>query len=215
LTTLSQLIANTLEMSVNRYLALDPYAVEACNDLEGRSIMLELRELKFPIYFKVENNRLKVYSVLEEKVDAKIKSSIPVLFKMAVTGSDETLLGSGTEMSGNMDVGRQFRNIFKNMAIDWEEIVSKYTGDIVAHRLGNGVRDLRRWMGNSAEIIKRDVTEYLQEESLLLPAKYEIENYIQQVDEIRQAADRAEARLKIIARMAAKNTQDRSTEKGS
>ena len=206
-------IATLLESSINRYLALDPSVQASIDALEDKSITLELKEFPFPFCFRIENKRLKVLSELEVPTDVSLSTSIPALLQMTLTTEgDESVLGSEIDMSGNMDVGRDFRNIFKNVDIDWEEILSKYTGDIIAHKLGNGYRQFSRWLGNTNQTIQKDIAEYLQEESRQLPSTFEITDYINAVDNVRLAVERVEARLKILVTTVEQSPEISSTE---
>ena len=78
---------------------------------------------------------------------------------------------------------------------DWEEQLSRVTGDVVAHQFGKAVRSVRRFVTQSTETLSLDITEYLQEEARLLPAKTEIMQHLQDVDRIRADTDRLDARL--------------------
>lgn len=206
-------IATLLESSINRYLALDPSVQASVDALEDRSVTLVLKEFPFPFHFRIENKRIKVLSELEVLADVSLSTSIPALLQMTLTNEgDESVLGSEIEMSGNMDVGRDFRNIFKNVDIDWEEILSKYTGDIIAHKLGNGYRQFSRWLGNTNQTIQKDITEYLQEESRQLPSTFEITDYINAVDDVRLAVERVEARFKILVKTVEQSPEISSTE---
>ena len=192
-------ITTILESSINRYLALDPAAGASLDLLDNKSVTLKLKEFSSPIFFKVEDQKIKVFSSFEDETDVHMLSSIPVLINMTVASrGDESILGSDIEMSGNMEVGRQFRDIFKNLDIDWEESLSRYTGDIVAHKLGNGFRQFNHWLGTTKQSIQRDISEYLQQESQQLPEADEVNEFIAQVDSIRQSVERAEARIKLL-----------------
>lgn len=192
-------ISTILESSINRYTALDPMAPAAIAALNGKAIALQLREFSFPIYFFIDDNRIKVLSELEDTTNVQLKTSLPSLVRMTLSSdSDESVLGGEIDMSGDMEVGRQFRDIFRNLDIDWEEIISKYTGDIVAHKLGNGVRELKSWLDNTGKTLQSDIGEFLQEESRQLPTNLEVNTFIENVNTVRLSVDRAEVRLKHI-----------------
>lgn len=192
-------ITTILESSINRYTALDPMVSGTIAALNGKAIALQLQEFSFPVYFSIEAGRIKVLSEFEDTADVQLKTSLPSLVRMTLSSdSDESVLGGEIDMSGDMEVGRQFRDIFRNLDIDWEEIISKYTGDIVAHKLGNGVRELKSWIGNTGQTLQKDFGEYLQEESRQLPTNLEVNTFIENVNTVRLSVERAEARLKLV-----------------
>lgn len=192
-------ITALIEISFNRYLALDPDAKSELKKLSGKTLKIIIRELDLPIFLHVNGMQLNVLSVYEDEVDASMCASMFDLAKLAlVNDSGESMLGGEIEMSGNMEVGRQFRSILKNVDIDWEEVVSKYTGDIVAHQLGNTVRAISQWGGDTINSLSKDMSEYLQEESRELPSSSEVKQFLKSVDEVRLSVERAEARIKLL-----------------
>jgi ubiquinone biosynthesis protein UbiJ len=98
-------------------------------------------------------------------------------------------------LSGDVQLARDLKNIFALLDIDWEEMFARGLGDWPAHRIGILARQFRQWRERSHESVQRSVGEYLQEESRLLPARIEIENFITGVDAMREALDRLEARM--------------------
>jgi len=214
LSKLPKSLAAIIGSSINRYLALDPGAQESVAALQNRTISLKLKEFSFPLFFHIDNKSIKVLPELVDAADVSLVTSLPNLIQMTLgDDGDESILGSGIEMSGDMEVGRQFRNIFKNIDIDWEELVSKYTGDVIAHKLGNSYRQFGRWFANTRQSIQQDISEYLQEESRQLPSAIEVQEYINAVGDIRLAVERAEARLKMLTRHNGSLTSESSTEK--
>ena len=84
--------------------------------------------------------------------------------------------------------------------IDWEEQLSRLSGDVLAHRLGTMVRGALDWGRRAKQSLERDVAEYLREETGLNPRQDEVESFVAGVDVLREAVDRLEARLERLAR---------------
>jgi ubiquinone biosynthesis protein UbiJ len=100
------------------------------------------------------------------------------------------------EISGDAELGQQFSEILEALDIDWEEHLSHFTGDLVAHKLGNVVRGALSWGRQTVDTLGQDVAEYLQEESETVPNQDEAEGFMSQVDVLRTDVDRMEARVK-------------------
>jgi ubiquinone biosynthesis protein UbiJ len=112
----------------------------------------------------------------------------------------EGLFNGGVEIDGDVELGTKLQRIFERLDIDWEEHLSRLTGDIVAHQLGNTVRGFFAWGRRAADHLGHDVADYLQEENETLPVAWEVEEFIQGVDTLRSDVDRLEARVKRLAR---------------
>ena len=132
-------------------------------------------------------------------VDATIHGSPMAL--MSLSTADKTgasMLESDVEIDGDMRVAEKFSAILKEVDIDWEELLSKLVGDIIAHQAGQVVRSGSDWFTQSVEAMKLNTSEYLSEESKVTPAEAELEYYMDQVDDLRMDVDRIEARIKIM-----------------
>ena len=99
------------------------------------------------------------------------------------------------QIEGDTELAHRIGKILGAMDVDWEEQLSHYTGDLVAHDIGNLVRGAVRWGRNSADTLGRDLQEYLQEELRLLPVRTEIEAFLADVDRLRDDVERLQARI--------------------
>ena len=79
--------------------------------------------------------------------------------------------------------------------IDWEEQLSRITGDAIAHKVGNLVRGAVKWGQQTIDTLGQDVAAYLHEERRILPARNEMEEFIAAVGKLRADIDRAQVRV--------------------
>ena len=98
------------------------------------------------------------------------------------------------QIDGDVELALQLREVFMNVEIDWEEVASKYMGDTLAYQLGNFSKQINNYKQRSVENFRLDVSEYLQEESRLVPTKIEIDKFLNDVDQLEADIDRLEAR---------------------
>ncbi|OOZ37162.1 ubiquinone biosynthesis accessory factor UbiJ [Solemya velesiana gill symbiont] len=194
--SISGLAYATLEEAINRYLALDPAAREKMAGLYGKVIAFELMGLGQTLYLVPSPNRLQVLSAYEGEADCTLRGTPIALGLMGdPKGSTEQLFAGQVEISGDTDLAHAFGKILAAMDIDWEEQLSHYTGDIIAHEMGNLARTTSQWGKRSLETLGMDLQEYLQEEIRLLPVKPEIDHFLKNVDTLRNDVERMEARI--------------------
>lgn len=130
------------------------------------------------------------------EVDATIHGSPMALMRLSTSvDSGATLLSSDIDIDGDMRVAEAFSNILKEVDIDWEELLSKLVGDIIAHQAGQVVRSGSDWFKQSVDAMQRNTSEYLSEESQLTPAEAELSYYMDQVDTLRADTERLTARV--------------------
>ena len=193
---LSPTLVQILETLFNQYLALDPEMSSLLGELEGKCIGFELTEPEILLYCRPHDKSVTLQLDCEAP-DCVIKGTALNLLKMMRSDDPAQALSRGEiEIVGDSRVAQDFSDILKNIDIDWEELVSKVTGDFAAHRIGNVVRQTKGWIAETLEALKLDVSDYLREESGILPTATEIDFFMRGVDEFRNDVDRLEARVK-------------------
>ena len=111
-------------------------------------------------------------------------------------GSHPHLIAKFVTIDGDVETGQAFKGILDAMDIDWEEQLSKFTGDVIAHQLANGVRRAGTVLRHGRHTLEQDVGEYLQEELRVLLSRIETENFSHDVTRLNMDADRLAARVK-------------------
>lgn len=189
-----------IEKAINTYLGLDPVATQRLATYNDKIVAVEMRGFDLYFYIKIEVNGVVVFKQAPENIDTWLIGSPVSLANMALAnqGQDsENILFSGdVEIKGDVELGQELKKILNEIEIDLEEQLSKITGDVIAHQVGNLARLGKAWSEKTAETLQLDMVEYLQEESQQLPRPDEVEQFISGVDLVRSDVDRLEARVK-------------------
>jgi len=189
-------VTAAIEVALNRVLQLDEDTVARLAGLQGKVIAIEFRGLDMRLYLIPESGKLTVYGRFEGEADTLLRGTPLALVRMGLAKhAGDALFAGDVEISGDMELGQEFSEILDGLDIDWEEHLSHVTGDLVAHKVGNLVRDALAWGRQTTHTLGLDVAEYLQEESETLPNRDEVEHYLSQVDVTRADVDRMEARI--------------------
>lgn len=110
------------------------------------------------------------------------------------------------EISGDVELGRRFKELLDGIVIDWEEQLSRLTGDVIAHQIGRSVRAAHAFGTDTLHTLGRNFAEYQQEEARNLPAATEVAEFLAAVDVLRDDTARLEARIaRLQARLAVKD----------
>lgn len=185
-----------LEAALNRYLALDPETLARMAELEGRVIGLQWRGTDLALYFLPGAGEVQVLSHYEGEPDTLLSGSPLALAQLSLGGDRERTLFSGAvEIRGDSACGQRFQQILEAMDIDWEEHLARLIGDLAAHQAARLARQGQQYARHSAATLRQDLGEYLTEESGLLPARIQVENFLADIDRLRMDTDRLEARV--------------------
>jgi len=185
-----------LETAFNAWLKLDGEALPRLQALQGRIIAFHITNPSLQLYFVPTADGVQVMSQYDREPDVTLTGS--ALAFMRLSGAEDSakaMLENRVQVDGNMGVAEEFSQIISDLDVDWEELLSHAVGDIVAHQAGQLAREGKGWLDDSAQAMRMNTSEYLQEESRLLPAEAEVDGYMNKVDTLRSDIDRVEARI--------------------
>ncbi|QGU33646.1 ubiquinone biosynthesis accessory factor UbiJ [Thermochromatium tepidum] len=190
-----------LEQAINRFLALDPEGAAALEPLAGRVIAIEVKGFGTRITVIPGARGLQLFGAYDAEPDCLIQGSPLGLVRLGMAGRKESALVSGeVEISGDTALAQAFSAALAGLNVDWEEQLARVIGDPFAHQVGNQVRAAERWGQRTSATLAANLTEYLQEERRLLPSRYEVEAFLNQVDTLRDDVERLAARIERLAR---------------
>ncbi|MGH8471981.1 MAG: ubiquinone biosynthesis accessory factor UbiJ [Gammaproteobacteria bacterium] len=190
-------------------LRLDPEALERLKAMAGKTIAVELAGLGQTIYLSPEAAAIRLRADHSGEVHVRVRGTPLALLAM---GADTEGAGvaSGVEIIGDVALGRHLQSLLAAFSVDWEELLSGYLGDVAAHQLGNGGRAALRWLTETRATLERDLAEYLRNEAELLPERWQIRQFLADVDELRSDIDRLDARIKRLHGRLGRAAEDRS-----
>ena len=194
-----QALTASIESALNQYLSLDPLALSRFSSLEGKIIAIEIKGLNKTLCLFPSTDGFMILTDFDGEADATISGTPLALGKMGLVKDPKDLLFSGEiEIEGDTAVANRFNRLLSQLDIDWEEILAQNIGDIAAHKIGNLFQSANQWLSRSKNSVVLDSGEYIQEETKLSPSNAELRQFINKVDELREATDRLEAKIKII-----------------
>lgn len=185
---------------INKYLALDPDTKERMIEIEGACARVDVLGFEQSIYVACHNSSITLSKDLSEETPTVVIRGAPLsLLRMLKTNDPTELVQSGEiEMQGDAQLGRKIKAVFDGLDIDWEELLAQRIGDIPANYIGSAARELTSWRTRSHAAINASVSEYLKEEIRQLVTPIEVENWLDEIDDIRETVDRLEARIRIV-----------------
>lgn len=183
-----------LEKTINTALRYDPGTRIALGELEEQVLAVSVSTPAITIYLTPTTEGIRLMSHWEGEVHTRLRGSLPSLLKLA-RSERSSFADSDVEVIGNTGLLVDLQRLLKNLDIDWEDALSDLLGDILGHQSANIIRSGLGYSRDRASEAKRLLSEFLTEELRVLPAKNELEYFYREVDDLRLAADRLEARV--------------------
>lgn len=181
----------------DRILRLDPETPTRLQPLVSKILAVELESQPAPLRIVFTGAGVEPAPANSE-ADVTVRATPAALVSLALSRGRE---GTGeVTFRGDMAVAQAVRRLAANLEIDWEEQLSRYTGDIVAFRLGRLARTGWQWLTDTHLTLQRNVAEYLTEEQRTLTAEAETSAFRAEVVRLRQDTDRLAARIARLER---------------
>ena len=194
-------IIQQFEAALNRALKLDPDALAALAGLAGKVLAFEFINTGLVLYIFPATDGVRLDVTHEGEVDVNIRGT-PVnmlAYLLSNPGSGEGFTGR-LEVSGDVGLAQRFQKIVKDIDLDWEEHLSHWFGDTLAHKLGKVVRSSVRFAKDTRRTLELDVSEYLRYEKDVLPELNEVNEYITAIDVLRDDVERLKQRIEKLSR---------------
>ena len=133
----------TIEKSLNHFISANNIDLA---HIDNKIVSFRLDEIDLTLFFLCLNSRIFVIdSPQHKKVDVSLitnNASFLAIFKGA--SLEELLENEDIEINGSVNTAQQLASLLSSSSIDIEELISQYTGDIVAHQLGQAFRQIKK-----------------------------------------------------------------------
>lgn len=184
-----------IENFLNHYIQLDPESHRHLELLHGKVIAIQSRHFNHQLYLIFRRKKIHINSHYEGNVDVTLKGTPFDFLRLSSQSDSASVFASDIEITGDMEVAEKFKSLFAELEIDWEEQLSTYTGDIIAHQVGNFVRAFSAWAKQSMQSLQQNITEYVQEEIRLTPSPAEVQDFFSDIITLHHDVERIDKRL--------------------
>jgi len=198
------------EAMFNRSIDGSSEAAELARRLNGTCLQIEIEGIT-RLRAAMQGGRLALLTGEDERggqprggqppADALISGSPAALFAL-LQGARPAAAPerSGVNIRGDAEIANLYRRFFLAARPDLEEELSRWIGDAPARGVSRLAGGILSWARHARRVAGENIAEYLTEEGRDLVARTEVEEFLHGVDEVREAADRVEARLKDLGR---------------
>ncbi|MFW0042780.1 MAG: SCP2 domain-containing protein [Coxiella endosymbiont of Dermacentor nuttalli] len=202
------LVLARLEKMINAYLKLDSDSVQQLSHLKNKIIKIRIIDWNTEFFILLTKKGLQLTASSNKEADIIIYGTLLNLFKICFAkDSSVTLFKNRVEISGDTRVGEQILKILINVEIDWEEHLSKITGDILAHQAGIHIRRITNFGKFILKTLRTNIQDYLQNESQVIPSSEEAESLTRSITDLQYSVDRAESQALSLLTKRKRNQQ--------
>ncbi len=182
------------EAVFNRNIAASTEAASLVRRLEATNLQVEVDGIT-RVRASVLRGRLALLAGDDSPADAHISGSAPALLQSMRPSRSGLKTASALQIRGDAEIANLYRELFAAARPDLEEELSRLIGDMPARHLSLVAKSVRTWARRARRTAGENIAEYLQEEGRDLVTHVEMQEFLKSVDEMREAADRIEARI--------------------
>jgi ubiquinone biosynthesis accessory factor UbiJ len=181
-----------LTAALNHVLRTEPWARERLAPFSGETIELRAGALP-PLRLGIEKDGTVREGTAGDPVALTIalKSGAPAAL---LKGEDHLL--RAVEVTGNAKLAEAVMALVRHLRWDYEEDLSRVFGDVLAHRIGGGLRSLAAWLPDAGQRVTESFAAYATDEARFLVGRAEHEAFAAEVARLRDAVERLGERLR-------------------
>jgi ubiquinone biosynthesis protein UbiJ len=189
-----------VELGLNRVLAMDSTALPRLARLSGRVIAVECTAPALQLFILPSASGLQLAAQWEGATDCRLRAPAASLLQLA-TSPDKTRILHSPEVSldGDSAALLELTGILQDLELDWEYELARWLGPLGSQLLGSHLRSRVNWSSQALDSLRLNLADYLSEESRSLVGQREADARFAELDRLKLALDRLDARIERIA----------------
>ncbi|MFY3327181.1 ubiquinone biosynthesis accessory factor UbiJ [Vibrio fluvialis] len=189
------LITAVIESSLNTLIKDDPELGRRLARLKGQVIQVHLKEINKTLTF-IFSQQIDVLANYEGEPDCYLSLNLSVLPELREQANITKLIKQDKlVLEGDIQLAQKFSQLMTDCKPDIEEWLSRVTGDVVAHTVVQGAKNVGALLSAQVSKHQNHLAQVLTEEWRVAPGPLEIAYFCDQVDDVKSQAARLESRL--------------------
>lgn len=189
-------VSLTLENVIESIVRLDPDTQRRLAGIEGKTIRINVQNPTLSVQLCIVDGSVCIINNNDDPADTTISGTLTAL--KSLSHSSDALYRRDVLIEGDLGLGQKLREILAGLDPDWQDALSPVLGDALTHRLDRAQQRVNRWLKRTARSTQQNTSEFLQEEIELVAPASQVQRFCNEVDELRAAADRLEARIRLF-----------------
>jgi ubiquinone biosynthesis protein UbiJ len=198
---ITQALLASAEAGVNRVLRLDGVALLRLARLAGRVLEVDCQAPPLRLFILPDADGLHLAAHHEAAVDCTLRAPAGSLLQLALARDKTRVLHSPeVEMGGDSALLLELADILQSLGGPLAGRGGRAAVQKRHRMLSSRLRGAASWTGDSLESLRLSLADYLAEESRSLVGRHEAEARFGELDQLKIALDRLDARLTRLAK---------------
>jgi ubiquinone biosynthesis protein UbiJ len=195
LDSLKPFVGRALELALGRLLALDPDTAAAFAQLEGKRIELALESPPIALSLTVREGKPHIGPPAQSlEADLGLRANLAGLLAQLPFPRARNAPAPKLRINGDAELARTLQGMARNFDPDWDKPFADTLGPLAGPQVARALREGLRTGGGIAQNLARDAADFLTEESRDAVGRAELSAFLDDVDALRDRAERLLAR---------------------
>jgi ubiquinone biosynthesis protein UbiJ len=160
---------------------MDPDALARLQRLQGKQLAVCLRGIDIRLVLTAQPNGIWLNSH-QEAVDCSVETEFSALQQLSDPSQLTRLIRENKlQIDGDLQTLQQFSQFFQQLNPDWQERLSAFLGDAVAHKAARAIVALQQGIRNYLQQADQTIQELAQDELRLTPVAAEVQQFSREV----------------------------------
>jgi ubiquinone biosynthesis protein UbiJ len=189
-------LTRMMNAAISKLISYDPQAGSKLQPLAGKAIRVQIEPVKLTFELNITGDSLVVSNDPARQVDTTISGKPSSLFAMS---NNQHIPGlDGVQIQGDASAGQFVAEFLKQLRPDWEDAWCDLLGEGPGYQVAQFLGQLKAGGQRLAESLRRNTREYLLEENRELVSTREMDDFLDQVDDLRADLVRVERKLNAL-----------------
>lgn len=163
----------------------------------GKRLAVTISDFNLRLVASGEQAKLRISVNDDADADAEIQGDLIELLKLGLSDKPELLISSDKiNLTGEVSVLQSYQKFMAQLDIDWEGRLSDIIGPIAAAEIGKLAKRAKAFWQHDAKATTKDISEYLTEELKVCPPREEVEDFYEDILQLKQDVERLDLKIK-------------------
>lgn len=188
-------LTQTIQTTLNSYLKFkQAYPLPA--QLISKTLGVRLKGLGLTFYIHFAHDHVQVSQGHIEQPDLMIAAPPFTLLRMACSqDTSQALQEPELELTGDATLALTFKQFLDKLDIDWDYYLSSVIGPRLSHKSQQILGSVKNQIKQNRQSCQNNLQDYIHYEINLTPTPQALEDFYQQIDELKMEVDLCASRL--------------------
>jgi ubiquinone biosynthesis protein UbiJ len=189
------MLTERLQALIDRGVDASPRARELLAQLEGRRMQVVVRHTPWQLTLLAGSGQLRLQRDAGGAADVSLAGTPLNLAALLREDPAAVIRRGDVTLAGDAETGQRFQELVQLLRPDLEAGLARVIGDIPAYGVSSLLRTALAWGEATLTTQGQNLGEYLAHERRLLVPRAEAAQFLEDVDTLRESADRLAARI--------------------